>query len=133
MVGSREVLGLFRPGEHGSTFGGSPLACAVARKALEVLQREKLAQRSDEQGRYFIERLRALKSPHVEEVRGKGLLIGVVLKRSTGGARPFCEKLMQEGILAKETHDYVIRFAPPLIITRQEIDWALERIARVLA
>ncbi len=133
VVGSREVLGLFRPGEHGSTFGGTPLACAVGRKALEVLQREKLAERADELGRYFMERLRALKSPHVQEVRGKGLLIGAVLKSSTGGARPFCEKLMKEGILAKETHDYVIRFAPPLVVTRDEIDWALERIARALA
>lgn len=133
VVGSREALGLFRPGEHGSTFGGSPLACAVGRKALEVLQREKLAERADELGRYFMERLRAIKSPHVQEVRGKGLLIGVLLKSSTGGARPFCEKLLKEGILAKETHDYVIRFAPPLVITREEIDWALERIARALA
>lgn len=133
VVGTREALGLFRPGEHGSTFGGSPLACAVGRKALEVLQREKLAERADELGRYFIERLRAMKSPHVQEVRGKGLLIGVLLKSSSGGARPFCEKLLKEGILAKETHDYVIRFAPPLVITREEIDWALERIARAMA
>lgn len=133
VVGTREALGLFRPGEHGSTFGGSPLACAVGRKALEVLQREKLAERADELGRYFIERLRAMKSPHVQEVRGKGLLIGVLLKSSSGGARPFCEKLLKEGILAKETHDYVIRFAPPLVITREEIDWAMERIARALA
>lgn len=133
VVGTREALGLFRPGEHGSTFGGSPLACAVGRKALEVLQREKLAERADELGRYFIERLRAMKSPHVQEVRGKGLLIGVLLKSSSGGARPFCEKLLKEGILAKETHDYVIRFAPPLVITREEIDWAMERIARAMA
>jgi ornithine--oxo-acid transaminase len=132
VVGSKEVLGLFRPGEHGSTFGGNPLACAVGRKAIQVLVQEKLVERSDELGRYFLERLRSIKSPHVEQVRGKGLFIGVVLKPNTGGARPFCEKLMSEGILAKETHDYVIRFAPPLVITKEEIDWALERIERVL-
>ncbi len=133
VVGSKETLGLFKPGEHGSTFGGNPLACAVGRKALEVLKRDKLAERSEELGRYFIEKLRAIKSPHVELIRGKGLFVGVVLKSSTGGARPFCEKLMKEGILAKETHDYVIRFAPPLVIKKEELDWALERIAKVLA
>ncbi|MGI5862453.1 MAG: ornithine--oxo-acid transaminase [Myxococcales bacterium] len=131
-VGSRKDLGLFRPGEHGSTFGGNPLACAVARKALEVLRRESLAQRSEELGNYFMERLRAIRSPRVDHVRGKGLLIGVVLKTETGGARPFCERLMKEGLLCKETHDYVIRFAPPLIITKEQIDWALERIEKVL-
>jgi ornithine--oxo-acid transaminase len=133
VVGSRETLGLFKPGEHGSTFGGTPLACAVGRMAIEVLKREELTRRSDELGRYFMERLRAIRSPVVDHVRGKGLLIGVVLKSSTGGARPYCERLMKEGLLCKETHDYVIRFAPPLVITKEEIDWALTRIEKILA
>ena len=132
VVGSHEVLGLFRAGEHGSTFGGNPLSCAVARKAIEVLLRQNLTKRSEELGNYFVERLRAIHSPHVDHVRGKGLLIGVVLKTETGGARPFCERLMKEGLLCKETHDFVIRFAPPLVITKEEIDWALERIEKVL-
>ncbi len=132
VVGSKEVLGLFRPGEHGSTFGGTPLACAVGRKAIEVLVRDDLTKRSNELGAYFIEKLRAIGSPLVEEVRGKGLLIGVLLKSSTGGARPYCEALMKKGLLCKETHDYVIRFAPPLTITKEEIDWALDRIVPVL-
>jgi len=132
VVGSREVLGLFRAGEHGSTFGGNPLACAVARAALRVLVRDRLTERAEELGNEFMKRLRALDSPVVQQIRGKGLLIGAVLKPSTGGARPFCERLMQEGLLCKETHDYVIRFAPPLVITKEEVDWAMERIARVL-
>lgn len=131
-LGSREDLGLFRPGEHGSTFGGNPLACAVARKAIEVLVRDNLTKRSEELGNYFMERLRGIQSPFVDHVRGKGLLIGVVLKTETGGARPYCERLMKEGLLCKETHDYVIRFAPPLIIKKEEIDWALERVEKVL-
>ncbi|HCF56756.1 MAG TPA: ornithine--oxo-acid transaminase [Myxococcales bacterium] len=131
-LGSREDLGLFRPGEHGSTFGGNPLACAVARKAIEVLVRDNLTKRSEELGNYFMERLRGIQSPIVDHVRGKGLLIGVVLKTETGGARPYCERLMKEGLLCKETHDYVIRFAPPLIIKKEEIDWALERVEKVL-
>jgi ornithine--oxo-acid transaminase len=132
VVGSRKVLGLFKPGEHGSTFGGNPLACAVGRKAMELLVRDDYPGKAEEMGQYFMERLRALDSPVVEQVRGKGLLIGVVLEQRMGGARPFCERLMKEGILAKETHDYVIRFAPPLVIQKDEIDWAMERIARVL-
>lgn len=132
VVGSREVLGLFRPGEHGSTFGGNPLACAVGRKAIEVLVRDRLTERADELGKYFMERLRTIRSPYVDHVRGKGLLIGVVLKPEAGGARPFCERLMDEGLLCKETHEHVIRFAPPLTISRQEIDWARERIQKVL-
>jgi ornithine--oxo-acid transaminase len=133
VIGKNETLGLFRPGDHGSTFGGNPLACAVGLAALDVLVDEKLAQKSDEMGRYFMEHLRALKSPKVKEVRGKGLLIGVHIKDEHGTARPYCEKLMDLGILAKETHGQVIRFAPPLVITREEADWALERIAKVLA
>ncbi|MBK7451647.1 MAG: ornithine--oxo-acid transaminase [Anaerolineales bacterium] len=126
------ILGLFTPGEHGSTFGGNPLAAAVARAALKVLREEKLAERSAELGTYFIEQLSEIPSPHVKEVRGKGLLIGVELKPEAGGARRFCEALKGRGILAKETHDHVIRFAPPLVIDKETIDWALPAIRDVL-
>ena len=133
VIGGRETLGLFRPGDHGSTFGGNPLACAVGLAALDVLVSERLAERSAEMGNYMMQRLRTLRSPRVKEVRGRGLLIGVHIKDEHGTARPYCEKLMALGILAKETHGQVIRFAPPLVITREEADWALERIAQVLA
>jgi ornithine--oxo-acid transaminase len=126
------VLGLFQPGEHGSTFGGNPLAAAVARAALKVLREEKLAERSAELGTYFLEQLSEIPSPHVKEVRGKGLLIGVELKPEAGGARRFCEALKSKGILAKETHDNVIRFAPPLVIDKETIDWALPVIRETL-
>jgi len=130
VLASREVLGVFGPGDHGSTFGGNPLGCAVARAALRVLVEEKLVERSAELGAYFMDRLRSIHAPAIKEVRGKGLWIGIELH---GKARPYCEALMREGILCKETHDHVIRIAPPLIITREEIDWAFERIARVLS
>ncbi len=133
VIGRRETLGLFRPGDHGSTFGGNPLACAVGIASLDVIVDERLPEKSAEMGGYFMSRLRALNSPHVREVRGKGLLIGVEIKAERGKARPYCEKLMDLGILAKETHDQVIRFAPPLVISRADADWALERIAKVLA
>jgi ornithine--oxo-acid transaminase len=133
VVGRKDILGLFRPGDHGSTFGGYPLACAVGMAALDVIVQERLAERSLEMGTYFMSRLREMNSPHVKEVRGKGLLIGVEIKPERGRARPYCERLMDLGILAKETHDQVIRFAPPLVIAREEADWALERIAQVLA
>jgi ornithine--oxo-acid transaminase len=129
---SREILGVFGPGSHGSTFGGNPLAAAVARAALRVIRDEQLAERASELGTYFMDELRRIDSPAVELVRGKGLLIGVVIKKSHGDARPYCEALRDEGILAKETHEQVIRFAPPLVITRDEIDWMLPRIAKVL-
>jgi len=129
VLASKEVLGVFHPGEHGSTFGGNPLACAVARAALRVLVEEKLIERSAELGNYFIEKLRALRSPHVKDVRGKGLWIGIELNKL---ARPFCEALKQSGVLCKETHGVVIRVAPPLVIMREEIDWAVERFASVL-
>jgi len=129
VLASKEVLGVFEPGQHGSTFGGNPLACAVARVALRVLGEEKLIERSAELGAYFLEKLQALRSPHVKEIRGKGLWIGIELNKP---ARPFCEALKELGILCKETHDVVIRIAPPLVITRDEIDWAVERIAKVL-
>ncbi len=133
VLGSRETLGLYKPGDHGSTFGGSPLACAVGMAAIDVIVEEKLSERSAELGEFFMERLRKLNSPHVDHVRGRGLLIGVVIKNSSGPARPFCEALQQEGILAKETHEQVIRFAPPLVVGRKDLEWALERIERVLA
>jgi ornithine--oxo-acid transaminase len=130
VLADREVLGVFKPGDHGSTFGGNPLAAAVARAALQVIVDEGLVERSDELGRYFLEKLRALKSPLIKEVRGRGLWIGVELH---GAARPYCEQLKEMGMLCKETHDHVIRLAPPLVITREEIDWAFERLQKVLA
>ncbi len=132
VLADRAILGLFQPGEHGSTFGGNPLAAAVARAALRVLVEEDLAGRAAELGAYFMEQLRAIPSKHVREVRGKGLLIGVELWPEAGGARRFCEALQARGILAKETHEHVIRFAPPLVIDRETIDWALPRIRETL-
>jgi ornithine--oxo-acid transaminase len=129
VLSRKEVLGVFKPGEHGSTFGGNPLAAATARAALRVLTEERLVEKSFELGNYFMDRLRQIKSPYVKLVRGAGLWIGIVLKTP---ARSFCEELMREGVLCKETHDYVIRVAPPLVITKDEIDWALERFDRVL-
>jgi len=130
VLASKEVLGVFHPGDHGSTFGGNPLGCAVARAALRVLMEEKLIERSAELGDYFLKRLQSLNSPHIHEVRGKGLWIGIELNKP---ARPFCEALKKLGVLCKETHDVVIRIAPPLVITKAEIDWAFDRIAKVLA
>jgi len=132
VLSNEEVLGVFLPGEHGSTFGGNPLACAVAREALKVLIDEGLIENAATLGNYFQEKLKEIPSPYIKEIRGKGLLIGVELKQDAGGARPFCERLMKKGLLCKETHDNVIRFAPPLVITKQEIDWALARIREVL-
>jgi ornithine--oxo-acid transaminase len=129
VLGRREVLGVFKPGDHGSTFGGNPLACAVARAALQVLVDERLVERSGDLGAYFLGRLRTLTNPAIKDIRGRGLWIGVELH---GPARPYCERLMAEGVLCKETHDHVIRLAPPLVITRDEIDWAFERIAKVI-
>ncbi len=126
-----EVLGVLRPGEHGSTFGGNPLACAVARTALKVLIEESMIDNAAKMGEYFLSNLKRIKSPYIKEVRGKGLLIGVELLPEAGGARRFCEKLMTKGLLCKETHENTVRFAPPLIIKKEEIDWALERIAPV--
>jgi ornithine--oxo-acid transaminase len=133
VVASEEILGVFQPGDHGSTFGGNPLACALAREALRVITEERLTENAAELGAYFIEGLRAIRSPHVREIRGKGLLIGVELRAESGPARPFCERLAERGVLCKETHQQVIRFAPPLVIAREEIDWVLERVAEVLS
>ena len=132
VLANRVLLGLFTPGEHGSTFGGNPLAAAVARAALRVIREENLAERSLQLGEYFMEQLSEIPSPHVKEVRGKGLLIGVELKPEAKGARRFCEAMQGRGILAKETHDNVIRFAPPLVIDKETIDWALPSIRDVL-
>ncbi len=132
VLADKALLGLFTPGEHGSTFGGNPLAAAVARASLRVIRDEKLAENSQKLGEYFMEQLAEIPSPHVKEVRGRGLLIGVELKPEARGARRFCEALQQKGILAKETHDNVIRFAPPLVIDKETIDWALSGIRDVL-
>lgn len=129
---SREVLGVFRPGEHGSTFGGNPLACAVARVALDVLVDEGLVERSAVLGERLMDGLRRLESPHVEQVRGRGLFVGVVIRESSGPARAFCQRLMQRGLLCKDTHHQVIRLAPPLVLTDADLDWALEQLAAVL-
>ena len=129
VLSSKEILGVFNPGDHGSTFGGNPLACAIARAALQVLVEEKLVQHSAELGEYFLQKLQTLRSPHLREVRGKGLWLAIEMNVP---ARPYCEALMKEGILCKETHEFVIRIAPPLVITRGEVDWAFERIKRVI-
>jgi ornithine--oxo-acid transaminase len=126
-----EVLGVLRPGEHGSTFGGNPLACAVARMALKVLTEEGMIENAATMGNYFISQLQSIGSPFIKEVRGKGLMIGVELLPEAGGARRLCEKLMTKSLLCKETHENTVRFAPPLIIKKDEIDWALERIESV--
>ncbi|QQR72781.1 MAG: ornithine--oxo-acid transaminase [Holophagales bacterium] len=126
------VMGVFHPGDHGSTYGGNPVAAAVARVALRVLVEENLVDNSARLGEYFIGKLRAIGSPHVKEIRGKGLWIGIELHPEAGGARRFSELLQAEGLLCKETHTHTIRIAPPLVIRREEIDWALERLAKVL-
>ena len=132
VLADEPLLGLFQPGEHGSTFGGNPLAAAVSRAALKVIREEHLVENAARQGEYMIEQLAEMPGRHIKEVRGKGLLIGLELKANSGGARRFCEALKERGILAKETHQHVIRFAPPLIITRETIDWALPKIREVL-
>ncbi|MDH7492547.1 MAG: ornithine--oxo-acid transaminase [Candidatus Saccharicenans sp.] len=131
VLSTNEIMGVIKPGQHGSTFGGNPLACAVAREALRVIQDENLVKNAEEKGAYFLEKLKTLKSRKIKEVRGRGLLIGVELWPEAGGARRYCEELMKEGLLCKETHDHVIRFAPPLIIGKKELDWAFKRIKRV--
>jgi ornithine--oxo-acid transaminase len=132
VLASREILGVFNPGDHGSTFGGNPLACAVARAALRVLVRDRLSERAAELGEPFIERLRQVDSPIVREVRGRGLLIGIELLPEAGGANAYCRKLMEQRVLCKGTSEHVLRIAPPLIIEQKDLDWGYERIARVL-
>ncbi len=132
ILSNEEVLGVFMPGEHGSTFGGNPLACAVARAALKVLEEEEMIENSAVMGEYLKAGLMDVDSDHVKEIRGRGLFVGVELHPDAGGARRFTEALMKDGVLAKETQENVIRFAPPLIIKKDEVDWATERIGRVL-
>jgi ornithine--oxo-acid transaminase len=132
VLADAQFMDVFRPGDHGSTFGGNPLAAAIGMASLRVIVEQDLAGRARALGGWFMERLRAIRSPHVEQVRGRGLMIGVVIRESSGPARPFCEKLMARGILAKETHQQVIRFAPPLIIERTTLEEALEPIEAVL-
>jgi ornithine--oxo-acid transaminase len=126
-----EVMGVFHPGDHGSTFGGNPLACAVARESLKVLVEEKMIENSAEMGTYLMDRLRTIRHPHIKEIRGKGLWIGLELTDAAGGARRYCEALRDRGLLCKETHVNTVRFAPPLNVTREELDWAFDRIAAV--
>jgi ornithine--oxo-acid transaminase len=132
VLSNQEVLGTFQPGDHGSTFGGNPLAVAAARMALKVLVEEGMIENAARMGNYLMSSLGEIESPYVKAIRGKGLLIGVELHREAGGARRFCEALMRKGLLCKETHQHVIRLAPPLIINKDDIDWALERIEPIL-
>lgn len=131
VLSNRQALAVFHPGDHGSTFGGNPLACAVAREALKVIVEEGLIENSAAMGDYFQSELKKFDSPLIKEVRGRGLLIGVELIAEAGGARKFCEALMREGMLCKETHQHILRLAPPLIIQKENIDWALERLHTV--
>ncbi|MFD0049779.1 ornithine--oxo-acid transaminase [Actinomycetes bacterium NPDC127524] len=130
VAANKEILDVFNPGSHGSTFGGNPLACAVSIASLQVLEEEKLAERSFELGNYFMDELSQIKNPKIKDVRGRGLFIGVELSEA---ARPYCELLKNEGLLCKETHDSVIRFAPPLMISKEDLDWAIEKIRKVLS
>jgi len=131
-LASREIMSVFTPGSHGSTFGGNPLACAIGEESLNVLIDERLADRANEMGAYFVKRLKAINSKKIKEIRAKGLLIGVEFVLKPGETvRPICEKLMEKGVLAKDTHEKTIRFAPPLVITRDEVDWAIEKIKEV--
>ena len=132
VLSNKEVLGVFQPGDHGSTFGGNPLACAVSRMAVRVLIEEGLIENAARMGDYLMGKLHTIESPHIKEIRGKGLMIGIELTQEAGGARRFCEALRGRGVLCKETHEHVIRLAPPLIIQPDEIDWAFERVADVL-
>lgn len=132
VASSKEILGVFKPGDHGSTFGGNPLAAAIAIEALNVLVEEKLPERSAELGGYLMEKLQTIKSKHIKEIRGRGLFVGIELKPEAGGARRFCEFLQEEGLLAKETHENVIRLAPPLVINKEEIDWAVDKMKKAL-
>ncbi len=132
VLSNQEVLGILQPGEHGSTFGGNPLACAVSRMALKVLVEEGMIENAEKMGAYFLKGLKQIESSIIKDLRGKGLMLGVELSSDAGGARSYCEKLMAKGLLCKETHDHIIRFAPPLVIDRETIDWALAQIETVL-
>jgi ornithine--oxo-acid transaminase len=132
-LATEAVMGVFKPGDHGSTFGGNPLGAAIGRAALNVLVEEKLADRANELGEWFMGELRKIDSPHIKDVRGKGLLIGVEMRKESGTARPYCEALAERGILCKETHDQVVRFAPPLVVSKEDLEWALKHIGEVLS
>lgn len=132
VVSSRAILGVFSPGDHGSTFGGNPLACAIARKVIEILETDKYQTNAQQAGEYLFEGLRAINTDKIEEIRGRGLWVGIQFKKSAGKARHFCEALMDLGMLCKDTHEQVMRLAPPLCITKDEIDWAMERLRKVL-
>ncbi len=132
VLSNTEVMSVLQPGEHGSTFGGNPLACAVARASLKVLVEEGMVENAFNMGEYFVGQLKQIKNPLIKEIRGRGLMIGVEFNPEAGGARQYCEKLQEKGLLCKETHDNIIRFAPPLIITKDIIDWAVERIQSVI-
>lgn len=131
VLSSREILGVFKPGTHGSTYGGNPLACAVSREALRVLVEEKLIENAAVMGEYLINELRKIDSPHIDFIRGIGLWVGIVLKKQAGPARNFCEAMKERGILAKDTHQHIIRLAPPLVVTKEDIDWAVNQIRQV--
>jgi ornithine--oxo-acid transaminase len=133
VLSNTEVMGVLQPGEHGSTFGGNPLACAIARTALKVLVEENLVENAAKMGTYFLDKLKEIDNTMIKEVRGRGLMIGLELQPEAGGARQYCEKLKEKGLLCKETHDHIIRFAPPLVIKRDEVDWAIERIDAALS
>jgi len=132
VLSNSEVLGVLQPGEHGSTFGGNPLACAVGRAALKVLVEEKMVDNAAKMGTYFLDELKKIDNPVIKEIRGRGLMIGMELLPDAGGARQYCQKLKEKGLLCKETHENIIRFAPPLVIAKDVIDWALEQIEAVL-
>ena len=133
VLSNTEILGVLKPGEHGSTFGGNPLACAVAREALKVLKDENLIKNAEEMGAKFLAGLNSIRNSKIKKVRGRGLLLAVEFKQNAGGARQYCEKLQENGLLCKETHNNIIRFAPPLVINAEQVDWALERIKPVLS
>ncbi len=133
VLSNKEVMDVLRPGEHGSTFGGNPLACAVARTSLKVLIEENMIENAAVMGEYFLTKLSQIRSPYIKEVRGKGLMLAVELTPEAGGARRFCETLMTRGLLCKETHEDIIRISPPLVIEKEEIDWAIERIEQALS
>jgi ornithine--oxo-acid transaminase len=130
VVSRRDVLGVFGPGSHGSTFGGNPLGCAVARTAIKVLQEEQLVTRSAELGAWFLSELRQITHPSIKDIRGRGLMVAMEL---TEHARPICEALKERGMLCKETHDYVLRLSPPLVVERDDLAWAVEQVRAVFA
>ncbi|MDV4181317.1 ornithine--oxo-acid transaminase [Rhizobium brockwellii] len=132
VLSNSEVLGVLRPGQHGSTFGGNPLACAVARAALKVLTEEGMIENAAIMGDYFIEGLRSIRSNIVRNVRGRGLMMAIELEPEAGGARQYCHALKERGLLAKDTHDHTIRLAPPLVISREQVDWAVSQIEKTI-